>query len=240
MGRKFIFGLSVSLNVLVIIATVLLFFRLGGFVYFENRLANAFSNEPSINPIVKIRSENLNLVGEESKEVVFVGDSHTNYFEWGEYFSDKSVANRGIGSITTEGLLQRINLVTDLNPEKVFIMIGINDIQREVPIDEIVENLEEIIAIIKESEDDVEIYLQSVLPVAGELYERHNYRHSQPVNDAVINLNSLLESIDGVTFIDVASHFNGELSEEYTVDGIHLNQEGYKVWLDVIEEYVYN
>lgn len=238
MGKKVIFVISIGLNVLIGVAAILLFFKLGGYVYFENRIAKAVSGEVSVNPIIEIRNENLKLVGNDKKELVFLGDSHTNYFEWGEYFSEKSVANRGIGSDTTKGVLERLDQVTELNPKKVFIMVGINDIQQGVSIKDIEQNFADIIKKLRESNPDIEIYIQSVLPVAGELYERNFYRHSDTINESVLNLNEKLANLSDVTFINVAKKFGNELSEEYTVDGIHLNQKGYEVWLRCIDELV--
>lgn len=228
--------LSVALNLLGIFMAIFVFLKLGGFVYFENRLANAISDKPSVNPIVEIRNENLKLVGNEQKDIVFVGDSHTNYFEWGEYFSEYSVANRGIGSDTSEGVLNRINQITELRPDKVFIMVGINDIQQGVPLEKTEQNFKAIITELSKS--NIDIFIQSVFPVADELYERNSYRDSEPVNESVQEMNDMLADLKGVTYIDIYSEIGHTLPEKYTVDGIHLNENGYDRWLEIVEVYV--
>src|ERR1022692_2171298 len=64
------------------------------------------------------------------RPVVFLGDSITAAFEWGESFAGSTpVLNRGIGGDTTLGVLERIADVSRLNPVAVFLMIGTNDPQ---------------------------------------------------------------------------------------------------------------
>jgi len=228
--------ISIILNFLVVLAAVSFLHNRGGIIYVENRISSILSSEPAIIPIVKIRNENLKLVGVKEKDVVFVGDSHTNYFEWGEYFSVISVANRGIGSDTTKGILGRIDGIVALNPKKIFIMAGINDIQKGIPIEDIEQNYVKIIEYINKSNPNVEIYVQSVLPVAGKLYERNFYKSSKPLNEAVIQLNKKLSELEGVTYINIADNFGKELPDKYSVDGVHLNKDGYKVWVDTITD----
>ena len=45
----------------------------------------------------------------------------------------------------------------------------------------------------------------------------------------------------GCEFFDICSGFtdqNGELKQELTKDGVHLNDEGNAVWIEQIEEYI--
>lgn len=195
------------------------FFKQGGRVSFEKGL----SKDP---------------VDKQSKEVVFAGDSHISNFDWEDYFKGLSVANRGIGGDTSGGLLQRIEQVTELNPEKVFLLVGINDIAQGVSLESIEYSYIQIIDVIKKNKPNTHIYAQSVFPVAGELYESYFSKQSGPINESVARLNKRISQLAGATFIDVADKFGTELATEYSVDGLHLNKEGYEVWLNKIEEYV--
>jgi len=63
-------------------------------------------------------------------KIVFLGDSITEYFSVQEFFSNVKIYNRGISSDTTEGVIIRLDsTVLNLEPSKVFVMIGINDMQ---------------------------------------------------------------------------------------------------------------
>lgn len=63
-----------------------------------------------------------------SKPIVFLGDSITEKIDWKELFSKNNILNRGIGSDTISGLINRTDSIVKLKPSKVFLMIGINDI----------------------------------------------------------------------------------------------------------------
>lgn len=238
MSKKIVFRLSLFFNLAILVVGVAAFFKQGGWVYLTNGVSEVSADQPSVDPMIQIKQENFEVVDEESKDIVFAGDSHTDYFEWGEYFEDLSVANRGIGGDTSEGLLGRIDQVTELNPQKVFLMIGVNDIQQDVPVETIVQNYIQIVEAIKEANPETEIYVQSVFPVAGDLYENNQFKHSDSINESVAALNKKLSQLEGVKFVNAAEPFGSELAEEYSVDGLHLSREGYEVWLDEIEGYV--
>lgn len=238
MSKKNVFRVSLFLNVAVIVAGMIIFLNQGGWVYLANGPSKVSADQPKVDPIVEIKQDNFELGDKQTKEVVFAGDSQTDYFEWGEYFEGITVANRGISGDTSGGLLKRIDQVTELNPKKVFLLIGINDIQQDIPVETIEKNYKEIIQAIKEANPETQIYVQSVFPVAGDLYENNQYKRSKPINETVAKLNKKLVQLEGVTFLNIAEQFGNELAEEYSVDGLHLSKEGYEVWLSEIEEYV--
>ena len=66
------------------------------------------------------RSTQFELMPERNTDIVFLGDSITARFEWQEYFSDLTVANRGIDSDVTEGVLNRLDTVENQHPKKSF------------------------------------------------------------------------------------------------------------------------
>lgn len=86
------------------------------------------------------RKTQFELMPERNTNIVFLGDSITARFEWQEYFSDLVVANRGIDSDVTEGVLNRLDTVENQHPQKIFLMIGINDIMHKLPLDTSMQN----------------------------------------------------------------------------------------------------
>ena len=59
---------------------------------------------------------------------LFLGDSLTEYGNWRELFPGLDIKNRGIAGDTTDGVLHRLDGITALSPDKIFLMIGINDL----------------------------------------------------------------------------------------------------------------
>lgn len=173
--------------------------------------------------------------GRADYEVVFVGDSITDMAEWEDLFPTLEIANRGISGDRTDGLLNRLDSIASTNAEKVFIMIGINDIFAGVPVADIFNNYEAIVDRLWASEHTVEIYVQSTI-LAGRRY--------QDLNDKVARLNQKLRQMtatrESVTYIDLnqALGQDAALNPDYTRDDIHLNGRGYGVWKQQIEAYL--
>lgn len=180
--------------------------------------------------------------------IVFVGDSHTEYFALDEYFQNFPVINRGIYGDTTKGVINRLNeSVLNLNPSKIFLLIGVNDINKTGETNEaIVENIREIIKRIRNVIPDVKIYVQSLYPVNK--YGKNSRRtHVFKLdNKRIIAINQLLESFcssEHIVYIDMFSRLtdkNGELYEEFTIEGLHLNAAGYRFIAEILRPYVEN
>ncbi|QKZ15828.1 hypothetical protein HU175_19850 [Spirosoma sp. KUDC1026] len=62
------------------------------------------------------------------KEIIFLGNSISDFGEWAELFDDPHVKNRGISGDLSFGVLARLGEVTASKPAKIFLLIGINDL----------------------------------------------------------------------------------------------------------------
>jgi len=65
--------------------------------------------------------------------VIFLGNSITQGGDWAKLTGDSTVINRGIGADITFGLRTRLADVTKRKPSKLFVLIGINDISKDIP-----------------------------------------------------------------------------------------------------------
>lgn len=176
-------------------------------------------------------------------DIVFVGNSITNGGEWHEIFDSKNVKNRGISGDTAEGVYDRLDAIIEGQPQKIFLMIGINDIARNTPTDSIVFYIEKTLLKTKETSPNTEIYLQSPLPVNPDFGMFSG--HMKP--DAILSLNKGIENLAkayNITYINLYPHFVVEgttkMKPEYTNDGLHLLGEGYQKWRDIISPYIQN
>ncbi|MCD8300350.1 MAG: GDSL-type esterase/lipase family protein [Clostridiales bacterium] len=168
-------------------------------------------------------------------DVVFVGDSLTERANLNEFFPDTDLLNRGINSDTTEGVLDRISEVAVHDPEKVFLMIGVNDIRMGVDADDTSENMRAILAYLEESLPDCEIFVQSILPAENISSDDIEYLNGVYA--------SLADGSDQCTYVDLYPLYLDKrgniISDYYGSDGLHLSGEGYRVWFDEIEQYIY-
>ena len=162
-------------------------------------------------------------------EIIFLGNSITDFCEWSELFQDLRIKNRGISGDITEGVLFRLSEVTESKPSKVFIMIGVNDLSKNISLTQILYNYENIIKSIKSASSKTKIYVQSVLPVNDSFkeYKTHT-RKTQQIMDLNSDLVKIAQ-IHNVEFIDLFSVFkdgSNKLDKKYTLAGLHLTAKG--------------
>lgn len=162
-----------------------------------------------------------------------VGDSITDEAEWEDLFPALSIANRGISGDTTDGILNRIDSIASTDADKVFIMIGLNDFQRGDTVDEVLSRYQQLIQAL--NRPGRKIYLQSTV------FAGRDFIH---LNESILLLNDRLERIanvsDGITFVNLNESLSNDsiLKPEYSLDSIHLNGEGYRIWQQSIDKYV--
>ena len=164
-------------------------------------------------------------------DLVCLGDSITQKFEWGDAISDRRVANRGIGSDTTVGILARLDSVIKLKPKTVSIMVGINDIQLNRTPDEIEISYRSILDTLTQALPDTKIVVSCVLPVA----EAHPIQ-----TEEILEVNRRVKCLCAemsTPFLDMFDAFadeNKHLKTEYDLDTVHLTPQGYALWLSYL------
>jgi len=169
--------------------------------------------------------------------VVFLGDSITEMCEWQEFFPEIRIINRGISGDSTAGVLNRLDQIIGLNPEKIFLTIGVNDLQRHYPMDEVISNIREIILKLSGSTGAI-IFLQSILPVR-EMMLQTGIKNST-IDEVNASLAVMARELN-IQFLDnnaLLKDISGNLSLDFTSDGLHLNGYAYARWAMNIKEKV--
>ena len=172
------------------------------------------------------------------KPVVFLGNSITEAGRWNDILPGQSLVNRGISGDISYGVLARLDEIISLNPKKVFLLIGVNDLKREIPTELIIENYRKITEKLTRESPKTKIYLQSVLPVNSEvLIEAFN----KVSNADIALLNEGLRDVakrGNATYVNLHEVFadeNGLLKKQYTPDGIHLHLTAYPLWITYLK-----
>ena len=164
-----------------------------------------------------------------NSRIVMLGDSITNRCDWSELLSRNDIVNQGIGGDTTAGLLNRLNQIISLKPEKVFLMIGTNDLGEGAPVSDTLSNYQKIIT--KLLAANIEVYVQSTLYVGRKSSIERNLKIKE-LNDGL----KIYCKYYGVKFIDLNITLapDGLLLDEYSEDGVHLTGAAYLKWKDAI------
>ena len=166
-------------------------------------------------------------------DIVMIGGSIIDRAEWNELFSNISIVNRGISGDTTRDVLNRMESIYSTNAKKAFIMLGLNDLGRHIPVDEIISKYEKIVFQLKQH--GITPYIQSVLFLGDKHADR---------NKDVLKLNLKLQELsekENIVFIDLNKVLseNGKLKKSYSSkDDIHLNGDGYFAWKNSIKKYI--
>lgn len=174
-------------------------------------------------------------------DIVFLGNSITARGHWNELLQLPTARNRGISGDTTFGILERLDEVTEGQPSKIFLLIGINDISRDFPDEQILKNYKEIIYRIQQESPKTKIYIETILPVNKlfDVYKRHYNKdeHILYINEQIRKMAPKM----GVTLIDIYPEFldnHNRLDAEYTDEGLHLNEKGYLKWGEILKNYL--
>lgn len=182
------------------------------------------------------------LMPESEGAIIFLGNSITDIGEWATLWQNLRVQNHGISADITFGVLARLDAVIKHRPEKVFLMIGINDIARGIPDSVIIANHRKIAARLEQTSPQTTLYLQSILPTNNEFAEYQNHQNKQVHITAV---NEGLQQIAAETnaiYVNLHARFldkDGKLSTQYTNDGLHLTGAGYQLWKSILEDLDY-
>jgi len=172
---------------------------------------------------------------------ILAGDSLSSWFPTDLLPPERTWLNQGIAGDTSAGLLQRLELFDKTQPERIFVMIGINDLIRGVADGMILENQRQIVRYLRRVHPESQIVLQSILPHNQQF---SNWKRADPVaNSQIRQLNQEIEAIaaaEGAKYLDLHSLFTdteGNLRPELTTDGLHLGRQGYLVWRSALQMY---
>ena len=181
-------------------------------------------------------------------QTVFTGSSLMEMFPinklLAEHNDSEIVYNRGIGGFVSRELLEVIDVCAiDLKPSKIFINIGTNDLSdSSIPISELIENYDKIISEIETKLPNTIIYLMAYYPVNYEAADENmkeclKIRNNEKIRIANTEVKKLAEK-HSQRYIDINKNLmdeQGRLRAEYTIEGLHINEDGYRaVYHDII------
>ena len=183
---------------------------------------------------ITMRRSQFEVLPQAAGRVVFLGDSITEFGIWNEWFPELSTLNRGIGGDTVGGVLTRLETALD-TPTTVSLLIGTNDLSgfgNSHKVDDIASQMDMLLARIRDLAPQARLLVNSVMPRSKSLtsdVEQLNRRYKD------------LADKHGAIWVDIWSLLaapDQTLRKDLTSDGIHLNGNGYRVWVDVLRPHL--
>ena len=190
----------------------------------------------------KQREAFFRLMPDRKREIIFIGNSITEHGEWQELLPQQNVINRGIGGDNTFGVLARLDEVVSSRPDKIFLLIGINDIGRGLPLELLLNNYKRIVSYLRNKSPRTTIFIQSILPTNDSLLKFDYLKDKNEIIKKVNREIAILSASEQFTFIDLFTLFadkNGQLKKEMTLDGVHLRSEAYIHWIKFLKQKKY-
>lgn len=235
--KKKLFLISVIFNVLFLIFGGYIIHKKGGIDYLKRKfnLQTETENLQIYSDYYKAKKSIFEIMPNDTSEIIFLGNSITDYCDWYELFGKSNIKNRGIGGDVINGVIDRLDEVIESSPKKIFLMIGINDLGRGRSVEQILNDYDRLISLIKQKSPQTQLFIQSVLPT-------DNRKNLQIVDIIAIN-NGLKKLTDKyqltyVDLFDLLKTKENKLDTVYSYEGLHLNGKGYLVWKKAIESYV--
>lgn len=198
----------------------------------------------SVSRWYEMHAEDVDVANTQSPEVLFLGDSITESWAWGEgrdevyqrYFSDYSAANFAIGGDQTQNLLWRLqhNIDGELSPSAVVLMIGVNNfLHSQHSAHAVAAGVEAVLEQTQQNYPNANILLVGILP-----FHQHGTDSSrQLVTEANASIAELADQ-QRVFYTDVNHLFldqQGNIPQRLMDDFIHPSAAGLEIIAENVE-----
>ena len=168
--------------------------------------------------------------------VLFIGSSSIVRWETlKKDFPELKVIHRGFGgSNSAEALMYVKQIALPYLPASIVYYEGDNDIPQGLSADEICSNVKAFVDTVSSVLPNTKIFILSPKPSILRMQYWDRYILVQK------SMRKLSDQYENVIYVDVSSpmfHRNGKLNHSLFVqDGIHMNQEGYAIWTNVLRQ----
>ena len=142
-------------------------------------------------------------------DAVFFGDmivsgiGEYGYLDTSRIFSDNN--------LTTDKALNSVSSVAAANPSKVYVLVGLNDLNYGTRSGEnVAERIGSIVESLKEAIPSVKVYVVSLLPITQSFEAKSNVKITQAAIDEANSTLAARATEYGMTFIDIADAFKDE------------------------------
>ena len=188
------------------------------------------------------RYDHLNRVAKKG-QILFAGSSLMEQFPVNELMNSLGVPgcvyNRGVGGYTTDDLLRTMDIcIFDLEPRKLFLNIGTNDIGAG-RLESLRVNYREILRQIRERLPETRLYLLAYYPCNPQGLQASEEERTQAFRYRT-NETILAHEI-GAVYLDLNAPLQdaqGCLKRELTTDGIHMYPDAYVPILEQLIPYL--
>ena len=197
-------------------------------------ILNKKNKEENLIKAIKNRIQQKSELFGEKKDITLIGNSLFDNWEI-EKLNDNSVVNLGIAGISTKQYQKYILNENKIKyiANKTLIMTGTNDIIHEkLKKEDILENINSLVEKLLLINEKAKIYFIEIPSIISRIDIK---------KEDILRLNEYLKNNldESIKYIEVNKYMTDDfknLKLEYTYDGLHFNEEGYKVLEKILEK----
>ena len=166
-------------------------------------------------------------------EIVFVGSSSIRMWKSTEAFPDLKIINRGFGgSQMSDSVKYAERIILPYKPRIVVVFAGGNDINAGKTPEQVAGDFKALVVKIHGALPKTKVYYLSLFP---NVKRRAQDEKCVKVNELI---HAFVKTDERLGFLDTASKMRatdgGPLPELLRDDGLHMNDDGYKIWNEIV------
>jgi hypothetical protein len=169
-------------------------------------------------------------------KALFIGDSITEGISaYGLLDKTNVLAVKGCTILKAE---KEIDTIVKRNPDKIYILLGSNDLLYGMDSEKFSSEYVEFIHHIKDKLPESKIYIQSIFPVSKDVENKKPMLSNSRIDEFNRKLKSMADQ-EGIGYINVEKLLKddmGIINKDYTSDGIHVKYKVYSIWLDYVKK----
>lgn len=157
--------------------------------------------------------------------IAFVGDSLVSGGRWSEWISGRTVLNLGVSGDATTQVLSRLDEVVATAPDEILLLIGTNDLGRRRSVEDLVRDAQTLLVKLREALPHSRVLVHSIFPRGKDF--------ARSIQQANIHLRQFCATVHA-QYLDlwpVLAREDGSIDPAFSPDGLHLNDDGYRVWV---------
>jgi lysophospholipase L1-like esterase len=168
--------------------------------------------------------------------ILFVGSSSVRLWPTAIAFPGKPIINRGFGGSEISDVIYFYDqVIKPYAPSKIFVYAGDNDIGYGKTPDQVLQDYKELVELGRSDFPDTEFIFISIKP------SKQRWANWPTMAEANRMVRKYAEGHPRLGYADLATPLldkNGRPKDVFVEDGLHLNEQGYKLWQQALAPYL--
>lgn len=168
--------------------------------------------------------------------ILFVGSSSIRLWPTAAAFPGRPIINRGFGGSELSDVIHFYEqVIRPYSPSRIFLYAGDNDIGNGKTADQVFEDFRELVELLQAGLPDSQLVFLSIKP------SKLRWSKWPEMAEANRLVREYAATKPGLGYADLATVLldgDGKPKDVFVDDGLHLNEEGYRLWQEALAPYL--